>query len=129
MPRIADNASVRSRIMEKLRGAARRDLSDAKTLRGLCVASNWAGAVQTASHVGAVSATGVLLWLSWGTWWAVPAFMVHGALLNFLYAGQHELSHGTVFRTRWLNEWVGRVFGFVLFSPRTFDQGRPGGQC
>ena len=65
---------------------------------------------------------GVLLWLTWGTWWAVPAFMVHGTLINFLYAGQHELSHGTVFRTRWPNEWVGRVFGFVLFFPRTFDQ-------
>jgi fatty acid desaturase len=27
-----------------------------------------------------------------------------------------------VFRTGWLNEWVGRIFGFVLFYPRTFDQ-------
>jgi fatty acid desaturase len=60
--------------------------------------------------------------MSWGTWWALPAFMVHGTLLNFLYAGQHELSHSTVFRTRWLNEWLGRLFGFVLFYPRTFDQ-------
>jgi len=108
--------------MEKPDGAARRDLVDAQTLRRLCAPSNWAGAVQTASHVGAVGATGALLWLSWGTWWAVPAFMVHGTLLNFLYAGQHELSHSTVFRTRWLNEWVGRIFGFVLFYPRTFDQ-------
>ena len=108
--------------MEKPDGAARRDLIDATTLRRLCVASNWAGAAQTASHVGAVGATGALLWLSWGTWWAVPVFMVHGTLLNFLYAGQHELSHSTVFRTRWLNEWVGRIFGFVLFYPRTFDQ-------
>jgi fatty acid desaturase len=47
--------------------------------------------------------------------------MVHGMLVNFLYAGQHELSHGTVFRTRRLNEWVGRLFGFLLFYPRTFD--------
>jgi len=108
--------------MEKPEGAARRDLVDAQTLRRLCAPSNWAGAVQTASHLGAVGATGGLLWLSWGTWWAVPAFMAHGTLLNFLYAGQHELSHSTVFRTRWLNEWVGRIFGFVLFYPRTFDQ-------
>jgi fatty acid desaturase len=100
----------------------RRDLVDSKTLRQLCVASDWAGALQTISHVGAVGATGTLLWFSWGTWWAGPLFLVHGTLLNFLYAGQHELSHGAVFRTRWLNEWVGRVFGFVLFYPRTFDQ-------
>jgi fatty acid desaturase len=99
-----------------------RDLIDGATLRRLCVASNWAGGVQSASHLGAIGVTGSLLWLSWGTWWALPIFLIHGMLLNFLYAGQHELSHGAVFRTRWLNEWVGRVFGFVLFYPRTFDQ-------
>ncbi len=105
--------------MEK---ANRRDLVDNATLRALCVASDRAGAVQTGSHVGAVLATGGLLWLSWGTWWAAPIFCLHGVLINFLYAGQHELSHGTVFRTRLLNEWVGRLFGFILFYPRTFDQ-------
>jgi fatty acid desaturase len=101
---------------------ARRDLVDGPTLRRLCVASNRAGAAQAASHLAAVGVTGSLLWISWGTWWALPVFMAHGTLLNFLYAGQHELSHSTVFREKWLNEWVGRVLGFVLFYPRTFDQ-------
>ncbi len=77
---------------------------------------------QTLSHVGAAAATGTALWFTLGTPWAVPIFLVHGVLLNFLYAGQHELSHWTVFRTAWLNEWVGRAFGFVVFYPRTFDQ-------
>lgn len=100
----------------------RRDVIDAAMLRSLCVASNGAGAIQTLSHLGAIAVTGTLLWLMRGTWWAVPIFAFHGVLLNFLYAGQHELSHWTVFRTGWLNEWVGRLFGFVLFFPRTFDQ-------
>ena len=101
---------------------ARRDVIDAAKLRGLYVASNGAGAMQTLSHVGAIGVTGTLLWLTRGAWWAMPVFLVHGVLLNFLYAGQHELSHWTVFRTGWLNEWVGRILGFVLFYPRTFDQ-------
>jgi fatty acid desaturase len=100
----------------------RRDVIDTAKLRSLCVASNSAGAIQTLSHLGAIAVTGALLWVWRGTWWAVPIFAVHGVLLNFLYAGQHELSHWTVFRTGWLNEWVGRGFGFVLFYPRTFDQ-------
>jgi fatty acid desaturase len=100
----------------------RRDVIDAAKLRSLCVASNGKGAIQALSHLGAIAVTGTLLWLWRGTGWAVPVFMVHGVLLNFLYAGQHELSHWTVFRTGWLNEWLGRVFGFVLFYPRTFDQ-------
>jgi fatty acid desaturase len=95
---------------------------DGVKLRSLCAASNRAGALQTLSHTGAIAITGTVLWLTRGTWWAVPIFAVHGVLLNFLYAGQHELSHWTVFRTGWLNEWVGRLFGFVLFYPRTFDQ-------
>src|ERR1700692_925450 len=100
----------------------RREVIDAAKLRSLCVASNAAGAIQTLSHLGAIAVTGSLLWFWRDTWWALPIFAAHGVLLNFLYAGQHELSHWTVFRTGWLNEWVGRVFGFVLFYPRTFDQ-------
>ena len=100
----------------------RRDVIDAATLRSLCVPSNVRGAIQALSHLGAIAVTGTLLWHWQGTWWAVPIFAAHGVLLNFLYAGQHELSHWTVFRTGWLNEWLGRLFGFVLFYPRTFDQ-------
>jgi fatty acid desaturase len=100
----------------------RREVIDTATLRRLCAPSNAAGARQTLSHLAAIGGSGALLWQSLGSWWAVPLFMVHGVLLNFLYAGQHELSHWTVFKTGWLNEWVGRLFGFVLFYPRTFDQ-------
>jgi fatty acid desaturase len=100
----------------------RRDVIDSARLRTLCATSDWAGAVQALSHLGALAVTGTLLWCLRGSWWAVPVFMVHGTVLNFLYAGQHELSHWTVFRTAWLNEWLGRAFGFVLFYPRTFDQ-------
>jgi fatty acid desaturase len=101
---------------------ARRDVIDAPTLKRLCAPSDLSGALQTLSHLAALGVTGTALWASWGTAWAVVPFVLHGALLNFLYAGQHELSHWTVFRTRALNEWVGRLFGFVLFYPRTFDQ-------
>jgi fatty acid desaturase len=100
----------------------RRDVIDAARLRSLCAASNGKGAMQAVSHLGAIGVSGTLLWFTRGSWWAVPIFAVHGALLNFLYAGQHELSHWTVFRTGWPNEWLGRLFGFVLFYPRTFDQ-------
>ncbi|MGO9991206.1 MAG: fatty acid desaturase [Steroidobacteraceae bacterium] len=101
---------------------ARRDIIETATLRRLCVPSDAKGIAQAVSHLGAIMCTGTLLWFALGTWWIVPIFMVHGVLINFLYAGQHELSHWTVFRTRGLNEWLGRAFGFILFYPRTFDQ-------
>src|SRR5215472_16524174 len=100
----------------------RRGLIEPKRLRSLSQRSNTRGALQLGSHVGALIATGVALHLSWGTLWAVSVFLAHGTLLTFLYAGQHELSHSTVFRTRWLNEVFGRAIGFLMLYPRDFDQ-------
>jgi len=87
-----------------------------------CACLEYPGRDPDSVHVGAIAFSGTLLWVCRDSIWAVPLFAIHGVLLNFLYAGQHELSHWTVFRTSWLNEWVGRIFGFVLFYPRTFDQ-------
>jgi fatty acid desaturase len=106
--------------MEEVFG--RRDLIAGARLRELSVKSDARGFIQLGSHVGAVALSGVALMMTWGTVWAIPVFIVHGTLLNFLYAGQHELSHWTVFRTKGLNEFFGRIFGFILFYPRDFDQ-------
>ena len=100
----------------------RREVISPASLKDLCRTSDLPGWCQTLSHVGAILVSGALLWHFRRSYWAVPLFMVHGVLLNFLYAGQHELTHWTVFRTAWLNEWVGRLFGFCVFYPRTFDQ-------
>ena len=100
----------------------RRDLISPAKLRELSVKSDRSGFLWLGSHVGALVLSGYVLALTWGTVWTVPLFIAHGILLNFLYAGQHEFSHWTVFRTPWLNELCGRVFGFILLYPRDFDQ-------
>lgn len=101
---------------------SRRRLIAPDRLRALMQRSDVMGWMQLGSHLAAIAATGTALWLTWGTWWAVPVFMAHGVLINFLYAGQHELSHGTVFETKWLNVFFGRLFGFLLIYPRDFDK-------
>jgi fatty acid desaturase len=40
------------------------------------------------------------------------ALYVHGGLLAF-QPQRHEFSHGTVFRTKWLNALFGRIFGLI----------------
>jgi fatty acid desaturase len=100
----------------------RRDLINPAKLRELSIKSDARGWLELGSHIGAVALSGTCVALMWGTVWAMPAFVVHGILFNFLYAGQHELSHWTVFRTSWLNELFGRFFGFILLYPRDFDQ-------
>ena len=106
--------------MEEVFG--RRDLIAPARLRELSVKSDARGLLQLGSHVGAVMLSGTAVALTWGTYWVVPVFIIHGVLFNFLYAGQHELSHWTVFRTQGLNEFFGRLFGFLLLYPRDFDQ-------
>lgn len=100
----------------------RRDLIEPRRLRALSGKSDAAGWLQLGSHLSAIALSSLALYLTLGTWWSLPVFMVQGLLINFLYAGQHEMSHWTVFKTKKLNEVFGRLFGFVLFYPRDFDQ-------
>ena len=54
--------------------------------------------------------------------WAAIPFAALGILLNCLYAGQHETSHRTAFRARWLNDWVGAAIGFLSIYPARWDR-------
>jgi len=95
---------------------------DPKRLRDLSQRSDLRGWVQTGSHFAAIGVCGTLLWLTRSTPWAIPLFVVQGVLINYLYAGQHEFSHSTVFKTRRLNEVFGRLIGFIVLAPRDADQ-------
>lgn len=100
----------------------RAGLIDPLVLRRLSRRSDARGWFQIGSHFGAIGLAGFALWAARGGWWAIPPFLLLGVLINYLYAGQHELSHSTVFKTRGLNEYWGRVIGFILITPRDADQ-------
>lgn len=100
----------------------RRGLIEPARLKALSARSDLKGTLQMGGHLALLAATGTALHFTWGSWWAVPMFLVHGVVLNFLYAAQHELSHATPFRTRRLNEILGRAVGFAMLYPRDFDQ-------
>ncbi len=67
-------------------------------------------------------ATGVLAYLSLGTWWVVPAFLLYGWVYCFAEAIAHECSHGTPFRTRWLNEAVHFITGMIVLKEPTYHR-------
>ncbi len=101
---------------------SRRKVLNPDELRALNARSDLKGAVQMASHVGAII---IVAWAHaafMGTWWVLLTGALLGVLINFLYAAQHELSHATVFATRKVNEVFGRLIGFVMIFPRDFDQ-------
>ncbi len=60
-----------------------------------------------------LGASAYLAFISWGTWWAVPAFFVYGTIYTSADSRWHESGHGTPFRTRWLNEFVYAIASFL----------------
>lgn len=98
------------------------ELLDAETLKMLMQRIDGKAWIQVITHFGAVILTGYLLYSAWETFWSVPLFAVHGTLLAYTYAAQHEFSHLTPFKTRWLNIYWGHVCGFLGFFPYWFDR-------
>ena len=101
---------------------ARDDALAPDRLRQLSRRSDLRGWLQLLGHFGAIGATGATIYFTLDTQWVVLPFLLHGVLINYLYGGQHEFSHSTVFKTRWLNEFFGRLIGFILITPRDADQ-------
>ncbi|HEY2660658.1 MAG TPA: fatty acid desaturase [Caulobacteraceae bacterium] len=93
-------------------------------LRELSVRSDLKGWGQTISHVGAIGVTTTAIILVPPSLQAVlaPLLLIQGVLINCLYAGLHELSHWTVFKTKVLNDWVGGLFGLVTLNPFHTDR-------
>lgn len=100
----------------------RKHLIPPQRLRELTERSDLAGAAQCASHFGAIALTGYGLWIGWGTLYAVALFVLHGMLINYLFAAQHECNHYTAFKTRWVNDVVNRITGFLVLYPRSYER-------
>ena len=100
---------------------SRRKIVEPAELKALNERSDLIGLLQMGSHIGLVGLLGVAHYMVMGTWWVLLTGFCLGVVLNFLYAAQHELSHWTVFRTRWLNEFFGRLIGFFMLFPRDYD--------
>ncbi|MCY0964611.1 fatty acid desaturase family protein [Parathalassolituus penaei] len=55
-------------------------------------------------------------YLSWGTLWAIPCFVAYGVLYGSASDSRwHECSHGTAFKTRWMNDAVYQIASFMVF--------------
>jgi fatty acid desaturase len=86
---------------------------DRKTLKGLIRRSDGPALRFFALWLGLLVLAGVIAFLTWGSWWGVPAFFVYGVLYAVADHRHHELSHGTAFRTRWLNEMFFHLCAFM----------------
>lgn len=60
-----------------------------------------------------------LIYLSLGVsyWLTVPLVLIAGGLLVRVFIIFHDCTHGSFFRARWVNEWVGSIMGVLCFTP------------
>jgi fatty acid desaturase len=86
----------------------------------LTARSDRKGLVQLACHLCVLLATGALVWSARSTPWLIPAMLLHGIILVFLFAPLHEGGHWTAFRRRRLNDAVAWACGAVLLLPPAY---------
>ena len=81
--------------------------------------SNGRGLVEVAITVVPLAALWLLAWLTLdvGYWLTLPLALASGAFLLRLFMIQHDCSHGSFFRHRLANDWIGRLAGIVTMTP------------
>lgn len=93
---------------------------DAQRLQQLMARSNRRAARDVLLWLALLAGAGVLAYWSLGSWWAIPAFAVYGALYGSCAdARWHECGHGTAFRSRWANDAVYYLASFMMLREPT----------
>ena len=88
-----------------------------EVLEQLTKRSDFKGLVQLLLHLLCLLITGMVISKTFGSVWLFPALVLHGIVLISVFAPLHETIHYTAFKSRWLNNAVAAVFGFILFLP------------
>ena len=69
---------------------------------------------------GLLAASGYAGFQLWGTWWAVFPFLIYGVLYGSTSDSRwHESSHGTAFRSDWLNNSLYELASFMVMREST----------
>jgi fatty acid desaturase len=63
---------------------------------------------------------GYMVYVSWGTWWVIPAILVYGNIYHQSAISRwHECGHGTAFKTAWMNSIVYHFASFMILMQAT----------
>ena len=82
--------------------------------------SNGHGLRQLGAHLALLALSGTGVYFARGSLWLVPALVLHGVVLVFLFCALHETVHRTVFATRVLNDAVAWFCGVLLMLPPAY---------
>lgn len=67
-----------------------------------------------------IISSGVCGYLLWGTWWAIIPWMIYSVLYASTSDSRwHESSHGTAFKTDWMNNLLYEIASFMVLREST----------
>lgn len=89
-------------------------------LRNLMRRSDGPALVRLGSWLLLCAAGGYAVVGTYGSYWLIPAELGYAAVLAFAYAISHECSHGTPFKTRWLNEAAFWITSAIFMEEATY---------
>ena len=98
--------------------AWKRPPIDREILRKCTKRSDIQGLVHCLGILAILAASGTLAYFMFSTqrwFWMAVALYIHGGLFAF-NPQNHELSHGTVFKSKWLNSLFKRIFGILHWT-------------
>ena len=106
-----------SEVRNNLKPQWYRSKMDPDKFRKFSKKSDFKGFIQAGGHLGLFCITGLSVYLSWliSNWilFSVAIFM-HGTVSSFFKGtAVHELGHGTVFETKWLNKFFLYLFSLI----------------
>jgi len=96
------------------------EILDRKQLKALQRRTDRPGLCFLAIHILALALGGFLIYLAQGSWLIVPAMLLQGTLIVLLFGALHETTHGTAFRTRWLNQAVAWFAAILTLRPALY---------
>ncbi|MGC6424847.1 MAG: NADH:ubiquinone reductase (Na(+)-transporting) subunit F [Lentimonas sp.] len=86
-----------------------------RELRELLTRKDWPPIRDCIIYFGLIAAFGYATYALWGSWWALIPMMCYGLLwASASDARWHESSHGTAFKTDWLNDILYEVASFMV---------------
>ena len=106
-----------SEVRNNLKPQWYRSKMDPNKFQKFSKRNNYKGFVQAGGHLGLFCITGLSVYLSWSnSYWILFVFAVfiHGTISSFFKGtAVHELGHGTVFETKWLNKFFLYLFSLI----------------
>ena len=115
-----------SQVRQTLRIRWYRSPIDSQTLRRLSQRSDLQGFLQAGGHLGLFVLSGLLVHQCWASEaWSLflVTLFLHGTITSFFSGiAPHELGHGTVFQTKWLNRLFLYPFSLIgWFDPFAYN--------